>query len=287
MHRSPLRCRGRAVHQSVVKEWASHPLSPDSAPNLARVPVPISPATVGWRVPVPILGDRGLACACPYPRTVAAALCCSSGALPPELSPPDLPPEDRRNYSGVHPLRPPSRATRIFRRRTGGTTAAGFHPDHGAAIAGHASSHPVRRRPELDEQRSEEERGRSRTSSPRAEATVEDAEAEVVRFDHEDLRPSRSPPSCLTHQNHAQRNRLDASPIHTRLIVPLRCSREMYACWGTKCPGGDEPKPSAERPRSGAQTAGQIEHGRKHADGDEPHECRDGHDERRLKDRDE
>ncbi len=38
-------------------------------------------------------------------------MCCSSGALPPELSPPYLPPEDRRNY-------------KIFRRGTGGTTAA-------------------------------------------------------------------------------------------------------------------------------------------------------------------
>ncbi len=38
--------------------------------------------------------------ACPHPCPVAPALCCSSGALPPELSRPTLPPEDRRNYSG-------------------------------------------------------------------------------------------------------------------------------------------------------------------------------------------
>ncbi len=126
-------------------------------------------------------GDRrnysgcGLARACPHPCPVAPTLCCSSGALPPEDSSRNHPPGDRRNYSGRLPVRP-----------YGSTIAAGRNLEH----------------------TSEEGGGRSRSGSPKGEATVEDAEAEVVRLDHEDVRPTRIQPSRLTHQNHPQRNRL-------------------------------------------------------------------------------
>ncbi len=79
------------------------------------MPVPTSPNPVPSVVPVPreLQRARPTVRACPHQPpaphqspalqlarrcAVAPALCCSSGALPPELSRPYLPPEDRRNY---------------------------------------------------------------------------------------------------------------------------------------------------------------------------------------------
>ncbi len=179
---------------------------------------------VGFPSSVPKFHSQPRACACPHPlppalqqarrSAVAPALCCRSGALSPELSRP-------RSSAGG-----PAELQQIFRRRTGGTTAA---------VGGPGSTPTLgfdERKPREFSAGTARAGTRSKTIRGRREGDLEAAlrrrqrrrgrrKPRLVRFDDGDVHPPRLQLARLTPQTHPQRNRLqgitsDLQPIGRR-----------------------------------------------------------------------
>ncbi len=127
-------------------------------------------------------GSVGLACACPHLLFPA-------------------PQQARRSAVA------PALCRRSFLPQSSAGGPAELQRSGGSTLAGHASSQPVRRGPELEEKRSEEGRARSRSSSREAEAPVGTRKPRLIRFYDGDVRPSRIQPPRLTPKNHPQHNR--------------------------------------------------------------------------------